>query len=224
MSASPCEFATVRDLTEATFTYGYTTDGTPLKVNVLFVSTIQEEVHQDLVGENQVRIALKYASCVEFYFTEETANQLGRSRKEASASGDETLIIKYPDSKEFGFKDQEGGIYDPSDASSLSEETWDTVIDGLSEIAGGILPHKDAFDIGKYAAKEIADSQEDRASFVYDSASRTGMAQYFYFDVDEGSSPFDVSVAESLAIDSVENHVQDPRKELVNKFVYTVVP
>lgn len=224
MSASPCDFSTVRDLTEATFTYGYTIDGTPLEVDMLFVSTIQEERHQDLVGENQVRIALKYASCVEFYFTEKTANQLGSSRKDASATGDETLIIQYPDSKEFGFKDQEGGIYDPSDVSPLSEETWKTVIDGISEVAGGVLPFSDAVEIGKYAAKEIANSEEDRASFVFNRAPRTGMAQYFYFDVEEGSSPFDISVAESLSIQSVEDHLQDPVKEFVNKFTYTIVP
>lgn len=93
MSATSCDFSTVRDLTEVTFIYGYTADGTPLEVNVLFASAIQEEKHQDLVGENKVRIALKYASCVEFYFTKETANQLGKSQKEAFASGDETLII-----------------------------------------------------------------------------------------------------------------------------------
>jgi len=224
MPSTSCNFNTVRDLTEVAFIYGYTVDGTPLDVNVLLVSTIEEREHQNLAAENQVRIPLRYASCVEFYFTNETATQLNRSPKEATASGDETLIVEYPDGKEFGFKEQEGGIYDPSDASSLPEEAWDTAIEGISAVAGGILPFSDAFEVGKYTAEEIADSQEDRASFLYDSALRTGMAQYFYFDVDSGSAPFEINVAESLAIDLVEDNPQDPRKELMNSFTYTVVP
>lgn len=225
MSAAPCDFVTVRDLSEATFTYGYASDGMPLRVNVVFVNTILEEGHQSLAGEDKVRIPLRYASCADFSYTEETANKLGKSQGDVVATGEHSLTISHPENRGFGYNDSDGGIYAP-DATDNFPDEWDDTISGIGEVIVGLTPVGDVLDAADFAYEEIVepDSSRFKAGWLFDQESTTGIAQHVYFDVDPGSAPFDIGAYESLEIGAVDNHQQDPVKVLENGFEYTVVP